>query len=639
MKRMFLVMAMSAVVFGGRVRNAEALTFQHFEGGPMKNLYVDLVFWGNNFTASDRQAVRQGVTDVANFLSSGWVSNTPPPAGMEAAIHYYGTSGIIPGMWIDDPMPIPSNYMPPSTGALDDGQLQPIVALARNGTLGPAFDYNNNVASSSGLPVSTNRLALVITKGTNNYCVSLHRASGCLAAGGYHDSMSGQPYGAVMFEAVSPGLSHEIMEAMSDPYVFNGWKGDPSVVETNEIADECANQSGGEFALITVDSGYTMSGVNTQGATCMQTIPEAHAPMAATFGFGGNGTVPLTLVYVDTNGHVQGLVWQDAGRSATGPFDLGQPSPTVKAAGKPTLLDVMNMGGQYIFVKGTDTAVWMRHNNTWTSLGGQIHGEPSAVSWTWNNGLWIHVAVLAVDDHLCLNAINSSGTPSGWGQVPSNGSLFVGPPNLVSRAADSLDVFAVGEDGQLKWIRFANPNWMVPVTISHDKVVPFVSKPAVVKIGANGLEVFAVGPPTSSGPGMFQTSYDGSTWSSMFQGQFNLPADDYKWGYQGTPAVVTGTGGRVDVFAVARSSKLWWFDSHTEPHGSHWYTGTAAPGGLQDPPLVSGGATGDPVVVSRGAGQLEVFYRTNDGRLGHKTTTNSGTTWTTEGVLPASSIQ
>jgi hypothetical protein len=57
------------------------------------------------------------------------------------------------------------------------------------------------------------------------------------------------------------------------------------------------------------------------------------------------------------------------------------------------------------------------------------------------------------------------------------------------------------------------------------------------------------------------------------------------------------------------------------------------------PALVDSGATGDPVAVSRGAGKMEVFYRTDDGRLAHMTTTDSGTHWTTETALSANSIQ
>jgi hypothetical protein len=282
----------------------------------------------------------------------------------------------------------------------------------------------------------------------------------------------------------------------------------------------------------------------------------------------------------------------------------------------------------------------MKYNGTWTSLGGRIYGEPSVVLWTWANGLWIHVAALGTDDKLYLQGIDNHGTPQGWGQLDLDGTLFVGPPNLLSRGANSLDVFATGEDGQIRWLRFANPYWSGPTTIPHDSVLPIVSKPAVARTGANGLELFAMSAVGANAPGMWHTSYDGSSWASFVPGWMNITPDAYNWGFQGTAAVLSGTGtGRVDVFSVARSGKLWWFWNGNEPHASGWNTANSGPGASVPPPLVDGGATGDPVAVSRGAGKMEVFYRTDNGRLAHMTTINSGATWTTEVVLPSYSIQ
>ncbi len=632
MKKTFLAVAAIAFVSAAGVRDAKATDFLHFRGGPMKNLYVDLIFWGNNFSSGDRQFVRDTVTDIANWLNGG----TTPPIGMEPTIHYYGLSGIVPGAWIDD-----KRTTPPSSGQLDDISFQPHVADAQSGLLGPSFDWNSNVASSSGLPVGSNRLALVITKGTANYCISLHRASGCAQASGYHDVRSGNPYGAVMLEANDPVLSHEILEAMSDPYLFNGWVADNGIFSQNEVADECESQSGGsEFAWLSLNAPYASLGINTPTVTCQQFMPEAHAPMAATFEFGGMGTMPLVLVYVDPNGHVQSVSWPNAGQAATGPFDLGQPSPSVRAAGKPTIMYSMSAGGELIFVKGSDGAVWMRRAGTWSSLGGQIYGDPSVVSWTWNNALWFHVAAVGLDDKLYVQGVNNQGTAFGWGQVDLDGTLFIGPPNIVSRAANSLDVFVTGEDGQIRWIKFNNPNWSGPTTIPHSPSDPFVSKPAVARTNTTGLELIVASGVEANVPGLWQTSWDGSFWTTFGLGKFGIPTDDYMWGHQGTPAVVSGTGRRVDVFSVARSGKLWWFWSDNEPHGSsRWHTSTAPLNSLNPPPLVSSGVSGDPVAMSRTTGQMEVFYRTNNGRLTHMTTTNSGSSWTTETLLPVNSIQ
>src|SRR4051812_29769987 len=187
MKKTFLAIAVFVIALGLHVSAARANDFVLFnqDGGHMRNYYVDLVFWGNNFNSTDRSSVKQAVTDFGNWLNTGWVNGSAISAGSEPAIHYYGLSAISPGMWINDPMP------PPTSGTIDDSQIRQIVTLAQNGTLGQAFDYGDNVANTPGLPPSPNRLTLVITKGTNNFCAD----GGCYT--GYHEQMSNNPYGAV----------------------------------------------------------------------------------------------------------------------------------------------------------------------------------------------------------------------------------------------------------------------------------------------------------------------------------------------------------------------------------------------------------------------------------------------------------
>jgi hypothetical protein len=176
--------------------------------------------------------------------------------------------------------------------------------------------------------------------------------------------------------------------------------------------------------------------------------------------------------------------------------------------------------------------------------------------------------------------------------------------------------------------------------------MPFVTTPAVARVGANGLEVMATAGTGPVSPSMYQTSYDGSSWSTLTVGNFQMPPDYAAWGFQGTPAIAV-SGQRVDVFGVARNGQLWWFNSHAEPHG-FWYTGTSKRGESVPRDLVDAGATGDPVAVSRGAGELEVFYRLANGQLVHMTSTNvtvggpnntTSATWTTETLLAPNSIQ
>src|SRR5450631_533077 len=288
MRRGGVVVAGLAIVWGLTARAAHANDGVLFGNGPMKNLYVDLVFWGPNCAPGepttscfvqdpdpridDRQTVIQYVTNFASWLRGGYgPDGSPPPVGLEPAIHSYGVTDIYPGWWLNDwGDPIPSaDLQGQGTSSLGDTTFRPIVAAAQNGGLGAAYDFQGNVASWAGLPMSANHLTLVITKGTNNYCVGEHQLGSCKPASGFHDTTpSGTPFGAVILGSMNPVLSHEIMEAMSDPILLpgivlygqnqTGWYSANGTWSQWELADECENQSTGKYSWITVDPMYAV---------------------------------------------------------------------------------------------------------------------------------------------------------------------------------------------------------------------------------------------------------------------------------------------------------------------------------------------------------------------------------------------
>jgi hypothetical protein len=708
MRRAVVVMAGLAIVCALTARKAHANDGAFFGNGPMKNLYIDLVFWGPNCApgalttwcfvqdpdpkVDDRQIVMAYVTNMASWLRGGYgPDGVPPPVGLEPAIHSYGITDIYPGWWLNDwGDPIPSaDLQGQGTSSLGDTTFRPIVAAAQNGGLGAAYDFQGNVASYSGLPTSGNHLTVVITKGTNNYCAGEHQLLNCESDWGFHDTTtSGTPFAAVMSEHMNPVLSHEIMEAMSDPILIpgivlgglnqTGWYSPEGAFSQHELADECETQSGnGTYAWVTVDPRYAVDGVSTDFRTCRQTIPEQHAPLAATLEFGVGQ--PVKVFYVDTNGHVQALEWDYAGQSlSSGPTDYGQPSPTIKAVGKPSAVYTSSGGGEYVFVKGSDGDVWMRNNNTWTPFGGRIYGNLSAVVWNWNGATWVHVAVLGTDDHIYTQGV-LNGVPQGWGQMPSGSVLFAGAPTIVSRGANSLDVFAVGEDGQMKLTEYTQAGgWTQAATV--DKISggtdtsyvtpPFVSTPAVAVLSSTSLQVIGSEAATDqTDTGMFVSRWTGSaqtspaipssSWWSWDPDNVNgvtgswqtwitpfldaMPKSLTMPSLQGTPAIVSSGNGRVDAFAADRAGNLWWFYSTNE---TTWYSVTTSGGNIvTNPhgvpnstpanavPLVTGSVTGDPVAISRATNQVEVFYRTQTGGLVHLTFNESAGTWSSESLL------
>ena len=630
----------------------------------MKNLTVDLIFWGwgnqlvvNGALASDAQQVLNNVDDIATWLNSGWVfdhsgSGAPPRylpsnsgAGWEPAVHYYGVSGIMPGLWVNDSNPIPWQYLQgQGTGQLDRGQFAPIVNQALAGQFGAAMTFSGTVGNSNGLPIGSNRLTMVITKGTNDYCITVPEVPqwlNCETAEGFHwgggDEGVPEPFGAV-FSSDMNYISHEITEAMTDPLIFGGWTGtNTDLFVTSipaEVADECTNFGDNDFAWVTVDPPYKeggFAGDPTVNTSCLQLIPEQHAPMAATFEYGYRSQ-PLVLFYTTSSGHIASVAWSNAGQSASAPFDMGQPTSTVKAVGKPTVVYSMTAGGERLFVKGSDNGLWTHSDpnggtGIWTSLGGQFYGDPKAVLWGSNDVL---VTVLGTDDNLYFYSVQS-----GWYSFPAEPPI-VGSPAVVSRTAGALDWFAVGEDGGLKWISYnASSGFAAPKTIANASGLPFLSTPMVVAQGANVMELFA----TSLGQGnMWQTSWNGSSWAGIQDARFSAPASN-NYAFQGTPAAVSWGPGRFDVFTVSRDGELWWWYTTNPTNFLGWANGMNPSGGALNPPaLVSSGVTGDPLAISRSANELEVFYRTTAGSLAHLTYAN-GSWGPPENLLPANSIQ
>jgi hypothetical protein len=649
-----------AVVLGFDARTALANGPLIFQGGPMKNLYVDLIFWGD-FTSDDRQSVLTYVSQLANYLNGAGAD-----LGLEPAVHYYGVSGIAPGMWQNDPNAIPVSLLAGQGWQPDDNTFQSIVGPARAGQYGPAYDFYtsvpdpNHIVSQSGLPSQNNRLALVITKGTSTYCADAGDTTLGVCAPitqvGYHWWNNGLLYGAVMFESIDT-LSHEVMEAMTDPIPYlntgYGWMTSGDYFWHDEACDSCSMYVDG-ISTITVNSPFAAG--NIPAVSCNFEIPERHAPMDATLEYGGNGTQPLVLFYLMRNGDIGSVSWSNAGQPASAPYDYGPLASGVTAVGKPSVVYSIAVGGERLFVRGSDSALWMHYNGSWTSLGGIVYGDPRAVVASINGSAVVYIAVLGLDDNLYLQWIINNGSPSGWAGIPSlDGTLFAVPPTLISRTANTLDVFAVSEHGDLKQIPWnTSTGWGAPVSLSNNPSVPFVTTPAALARSATSIEVLGgtVGP---GDHGMDETSWNGSSWSAV-QGYFQMPDNDTNYGFEGTPAIVSAVPGRVDVFAVSRSGELWWYWSGGYPWPSGFVNNTYGnsqtnlSGGRQPLPLVSSGVTGDPIAVSRGSGsgEMEVFYRTATGGLAHITYKNGGWATTnnhglysiaTEYALPPYSIQ
>jgi hypothetical protein len=250
----------------------------------------------------------------------------------------------------------------------------------------------------------------------------------------------------------------------------------------------------------------------------------------------------------------------------------------------------------------------------------------------------------------------------------------------MTRTANALDVFAVGEDGLMKQAGYTQAGgWTFPGTINTDMYYnpnhyydymapgPFVTTPAVAPLGASdAFQLLGGYAPLTLDSGMAVAQWTGqgmdpwlswsndnagagtdpwTTWITPFYDLMPKSVNTYT--LQGTPAILTsGIGNRIDVFVADRGGQLWWFFSPSSGgtdatwysvsmNGSNLVTSLAGNWGLtqNNPPLVRGGVTGDPQAIRRDAQNVEVFYRTDLGGLAHLMLNEGNKTWNSEVVL------
>jgi hypothetical protein len=601
-------------------RRAAANDNLYFHGGPMRNYMLDVVFWGN-FTVAERSDVRDFIVDYCRY-----VNGELNPQGLEPAAHYYGLWGLYPGSWLNDPHPIPTNDLWGGSDNLKNDGLAGEIDQAHRGAFGPSFDFWGNVYDRNGLTAGPNRLAIIVTKGTSFFVDTADTPDD--VGVGLHDYSYAwnSPWAAVMLEADGgPGtitfgraLSHEVIEAMTDPQPFGGWATNVFPFEHHEACDSC----GGDPSLFwRGSSGDVITGItqmtldppfpNFPADSCQIWEPEEYAPMAATYEYGGQAGTMLDLVYRMPNGHLGQISWA-AGQSASGAADIGQPSATVIAQGKPSIVYTLYGGGEFIFTRGSDSALWVKHNGTWTSLGGIMFGDPSAVVWSY--GFNVNVFVLGTDDNLYNFAI-VNGAFAGWHAMTGPGfNAFSGPPRAFSRNPTAIDVFAVGEEGHLKQMPYTTATgWTGVIDLGSMLGTPHHTPVGIASWDGNSLDIFPSSDSTTShrrSPSMGSWPYDYDVMDGV------APTEP-----SGTPAAVSWGTGRLDLFAVDRHNNL----RHVY-YSNGWWANPNNP--------IRTDATGDAVVLSRGYGQLDVLYRTIQGQVTHLNFAN-GVGWTTEAnVLP-----
>lgn len=280
---------------------------------------------------------------------------------------------------------------------------------------------------------------------------------------------------------------------------------------------------------------------------------------ATTYAKGG---IPV-LVAVDTSSHVWWMNgtggWSSIGGSATS-------SPAATTPSFPN-------GAIYVFVRGTDGAVWYTTTtndgtswSSWHSLGGQLASGTGPAACSWGPGR-LDVFVEGTNGAPYHKwSTNNGATWSGW---ESLGGKLTSSPAASSAATNQIGVFVRGTDGAC-WCK----EWTITAWSSWKSLGGQLAP--------------------NTGPGVMGVVFN----STVFNTTTNVP------GYE--------------VFVQGTDHKLWWQDFYKA--SSAWRHLPACPEAL---------SASSPAVVFSHSGHTEVWVSTTSGNLMYcyATETWNGTAW------------
>jgi hypothetical protein len=287
--------------------------------------------------------------------------------------------------------------------------------------------------------------------------------------------------------------------------------------------------------------------------------------------------------------------------------------PSVRAAGKPSSVHGFTVGRTQVFMRGSDSVVYMLLVDSalgigqWSSLGGVIYGDPSAV--TWNGNRTINIFAVGTDDRLYTYGMDGVHM-TGWVQVPNNGgNAFVSSPKAISASASTMDVFLSGENGRVWRVPFSSASGFSGAQNVGGMGEANQSPLTAISIAPGQLDVLGN---ADQDFGWLESrgAWGGATLFALSQGN----------GASGTPAVISRGANLMDAFGITKKNQL--FHAHLAG-GS--FVGEVNP--------IATDAVGDPVAVNRDSTDMEVFYRNTSGSLTHLRW--DGTSWIKEVVSGA----
>ncbi|KAJ9606106.1 hypothetical protein H2200_009067 [Cladophialophora chaetospira] len=261
----------------------------------------------------------------------------------------------------------------------------------------------------------------------------------------------------------------------------------------------------------------------------------------------------------------------------------------------------------------SETSEWVPSQDTgeaFTSLGGFTEPAQFGIAATTRNGTDVDIFTWSTDESLRWK---HHGSDMSWDPSPTSwkslANVLLGPPAVVSWAADRLDVFVINiayglsqiwwtvEGGWHEWSTFTSQySWLTYA-------------PTVVSWAEGRLDVFLVG------------AEDQALYHRYFDEEWQ-PADFEKLGGFCTsrPVAVSREEGEIDLVVRGGDAGLWYISfSQDGSTGDRWSNWTSISGNVA--------VQGEPEVIADGPSYLQVFAWGVDNQLLHKSYNAQTESW------------
>jgi hypothetical protein len=522
-----------------------------YGAGPVISPEIVTLYWGA-FSQSEMSTMQSYLTGLVGYMSGATAS-----AGQSPTIFQYGAYGAIVGASYNDAT------SPPASGTVSNVSTE-IATLQSQGHL-PAY--------------TPQRVFLAMTKGMDftdldaeGFCAE-HIAAGA----GQYIAISPQPASAGCGSGGAFGVlsstdvwqsytSHEIFEAATDPTAFNASAGNQGWAP--EIGDGC--NWGLQLSNNTrMSFGVVQEVVDGRQGTCSNFSPE-QLPWTTAASWGSGRLDTFVVGSADRRAYHKawdGSEWAPSETSWEAHGGAFQTAPVAISWG-PNRVDVFGQSTDNAYYhQAWDGAQWQPGIASWEFHGGGFIGPPAVASWASGH---LDIFGRGTDGAMYHQAWDGSEWVPGITGWEYHGGQLTGPVAAVSWGPNRVDLFVEGPDGGYYHQAWDGSTWVPSITgweaHGNPPNVPFVSPPQIVSWAANRLDVVGLG----SDGHYYHQAWDGSEWVPSITGWVDHGNGGVP--FVGPASLTSWASGRLDILGEGSDGAAY----HQAWDGTEWAPGMSS---------------------------------------------------------------